>query len=353
MVVILAAAMRKQKNDRCRDFSITIKNSKDNLFINEKDVQQLLIAKNGTIKGKLLSSFNLNELERMLKTNKWIKDAELYFDNNEVLHTVIYERQPLARIFTTEGNTFYIDKDCNRMPLSERISASVPVFTGYPDNKKMNGQDSLLLFEIRNMAKFINADSFWMAQTAQVNINEERNFEMIPVVGNHLVKLGNGDNLDQKFNRLFTFYKEVLSKTGFDKYRVIDVQYAGQVVASKQAGNVKVDMAQLRKNVDKLLKDAIDTQKEIIEENDPAEKNEKPIQALTEKPLIKSDSSTAHKPDLKLSDGPVRNKPYDPNAVKTTSVSKPDPENKKMEEPKTENDIKVPKAVMPKKEEEQ
>lgn len=43
------------------------------------------------------------------------------------------------------------------------------------------------------------------------------------------------------------FYKQVLSKTGFDKYKVIDVQYKGQVVASKYAGNAKVDSVQLRK----------------------------------------------------------------------------------------------------------
>ena len=60
---------------------------------------------------------------------------------------------------------------------------------------------------------------------------------MIPVVGNHMVKLGNGENIEQKFNRLFIFYKQVLSKTGFDKYKTIDVQYAGQVVASKKDEN--------------------------------------------------------------------------------------------------------------------
>ena len=84
---------------------------------------------------------------------------------------------------------------------------------------------------------------------------------MIPVVGNHLVKLGNGENIDEKFQRLMVFYKQVLSKTGFDKYKVIDVQYKGQVVASKYAGNAKVDSVQLRKNVEKLLSSQSDAAK--------------------------------------------------------------------------------------------
>ena len=73
-----------------------------------------------------------------------------------------------------------------------------------------------------------------MAQVAQIDITPERNFEMIPVVGNHTVILGDGENMEQKFHRLFVFYKNVLSQTGFDKYKAINVQYAGQVVGVKE-----------------------------------------------------------------------------------------------------------------------
>ena len=58
--------------------------------------------------------------------------------------------------------------------------------------------------------------------------------------------------IEEKFNRLFIFYKEVLSRTGFDKYKTIDVRFAGQVIGSKSE-NPKVDSIQLRKNVEELL----------------------------------------------------------------------------------------------------
>jgi cell division protein FtsQ len=77
-------------------------------------------------------------------------------------------------------------------------------------------------------------------------------FEMIPVVGNHIIKLGNGQDIAQKFNRLFIFYKEVLSRTGFNKYKTIDVRYAGQVIGGKSE-NPKVDSVLLRKSVEKML----------------------------------------------------------------------------------------------------
>jgi hypothetical protein len=55
------------------------------------------------------------------------------------------------------------------------------------------------------------------------------------------------------------FYQQVISKTGFDKYRSIDVQYQGQVVAAKSIGP-KVDSVRFRHNVMQMLKEAREMQ---------------------------------------------------------------------------------------------
>lgn len=260
MITLLAAAMRKQKNERCKDHSIVIKGAKNNLFLDEKDVYRLLSeGAGGKIKNEPMSSFKLRKLEQLLEDNTWIKDAELYFDSKMVLRVTVTERQPVARIFTTAGKSFYIDEEEQRMPLSDKLSARVPVFTGFPDNKVLRKKDSVLLHQIRTSAQFILGDPFWNSQVAQIDITPQREFEMIPVVGNHVVKMGTGDDMEKKFHRLFVFYKGVLSKTGFDKYKTINVQYAGQVIGVKDNGS-KVDSVQLRKNVEKLLQQARELQ---------------------------------------------------------------------------------------------
>ena len=338
MLTLLIAAIGKKNHGLCRDYSITIKSRQNNFFIDEKDVQKLLVAAmNGNIKGQQVSSFNLHQLEQLLEDNDWVNDAELYFDNHDVLHVSITEREPIARIFTIAGNSFYIDSIGRKMPLSDKMSARVPVFTGFPERKIMTAKDSLLLNDVTTVAKFIYNNPFWMAQAAQIDITPERTFEMIPVVGNHIIKLGNGENIDQKLHRLFIFYKQVLSKTGFDKYKVIDVQYAGQVIGSKQPGNTKVDMVQLRKNVEKLLQDAMDAETDTNNYAKP----------LIEKPVTGNDSTTI----MHLKPTAAREtKTTGPNAMKANSVSKP----KLINKPKVTNqkpvEEKKPKAVMPKKE---
>jgi cell division protein FtsQ len=258
MLTLLIAAVGKQKKNTCKDYTINIKGNDEDLFLSKTDVLKTLkAATSGNIKGQSKKSFNLLRLENLLEENEWVKDAQLYFDNKDVLHVSVVERQPIARIFTSGGKTFYIDDEVQMMKLSGKRTAVLPVFTGFPDKKIQTKKDSVLLNDVKITAQFINKDSFWTAQVAQIDMkpsesDEGWEFEMIPVVGNHIIKLGDGHNILQKFNRLFIFYKEVLSRTGFNKYKTIDVRYAGQVIGGKSE-NPKVDSVRLRKSVENML----------------------------------------------------------------------------------------------------
>lgn len=353
MLTLLLAAISKKNKGQCREYSIEIKGAATNIFIDKKDVEQLLMkATKGSIKGQAVASFNLHELEQMLEHTTWISKAELYFDNQDVLHVTISEKVPVARIFTTAGSSFYIDSLGSRMPLSDKLSARVPVFTGFIDKKKMTANDSILLNDVRMTANYIINDPFWMSQVAQIDITTDNSFEMVPVVGNHLVKLGNGEDIDKKFHRLMVFYKQVLSKTGFDKYKVIDVQYKGQVVVSKYAGDAKIDSVQLRRNVEKLLRQSAEAENDTV------------IRAMPQNVKLEADSATAADPSLQDDKVITPEKNNSPNPLKPPSPIKPseklNPKPKennpkpvkppvKDNKPKPADKQKEPRAVMPKK----
>lgn len=259
MLTLLIAAMGKQQKELCKDYVITIEGVKtDFFFLDEAAITGLLKgAVHGNIKGQPKSSFDLQRMEQLLENNVWVKDAQLYFDNQAVLHVSVTEREPIARIFTAGGQSFYIDDKIQALPLSETTIARVPVFTGFPDKRRWSKGDSALLNDVTTMAQYINQHSFWTAQVAQIDIMacgpDCWEFDMVPVAGRHIVKLGNGEQIAQKFHRLFAFYQQVLSKTGLDHYKVVDVRFAGQVIGAKSE-NPKVDSVKVRKDVEELLK---------------------------------------------------------------------------------------------------
>lgn len=232
-MVLLVAAIRIKKNKVCQGFTIDINTSENGQwFIDKKDIVQL-VTSNGTqtIAGRPLQSFDLQKMEMRLQRDPWVRDAELYFDSRETLHIRIDEREPVARIFTVTGSSFYIDSSGEHLPLSEKLSARVPVFTGFPaDRKQLHGADSLLQVQVKQLGWFILQDQFWMSQIAQVEITPEKNFELVPTIGNHIIEFGNGNDYEKKFRRLMIFYRQVLRSTGMDRYPRINVQYAGQVI---------------------------------------------------------------------------------------------------------------------------
>ena len=312
VLVLLGAAMKYRNNKTCKGYKIDISGPSGELFIGKKEINDLLASAGaGKWEGRAIPSFDLRRMESVLEKNVWIRDAQLFFDNNGLLQVKVIEREPATRIFTESGNSFYIDSSGVQLPLSDKLPVKLPVFTDYPASGiRLHGGDSALTVQIRRLSSFIRSDPFWMAQIAQVDITGDKNFELVPTVGNHLIEFGDGSDYEQKFHRLFIFYKEVLSRTGLDKYSRIDVAYAGQVVGTKKGSEgTRYDSLQGMKNIQQLIRSAQQLQADTVRQRDlrPLERNTMTEQTLTNYDLI---------PDSSANERPAPQKAADQNARK-------------------------------------
>jgi cell division protein FtsQ len=237
-IVLLVAAVNSRNHQVCMGYDIEIKSDASMpAFIDKKDIEKVLTAnKTIVLKNKPVKAIDLGIVEARLKKEPWVKDAEIFFDNNEMLKVKIEQRQPIARIFSSSGGSFYIDSTGQRLPLSEKISARLPVFTAYPLESKKNRTpaERKLVQDVKDLSLYLLSNQFWMAQIAQIDITPAKEFEMIPTVGNHVIEFGDGTDHQEKFNKLLMFYKEVLAKTGMNKYERLKVQYENEVVGVKK-----------------------------------------------------------------------------------------------------------------------
>lgn len=235
-VFLLASGIRSKGERQCKAVDITIQGVSNNFFVDKKDIiNAITVSEAANPVGRATGSFNLKKLEAELEKNIWIQSAELFFDNNEVLKVMVQEREPIARVFCVTGNTFYIDNDLAMLPLSDKFSARLPVFTGFPsDRKVLSKADSSLLGDVRTISLALQKDSFSMAMVEQVDITAQRMFEMIPKIGNQLIVFGDATDVDAKLQKLKLFYKEIMMKAGWNNYSVINVQYKNQVVAKRK-----------------------------------------------------------------------------------------------------------------------
>jgi cell division protein FtsQ len=344
-VVLLIAATRQQAEKKCTDVIVNVKSVDGVQYISEKNILNTISGgEPEQLKGQLIKTFDLNQLEQILEKNLWIRNAELFFDNNDVLHVDITERKPIARVFAVSGETFYVDDLGEQLPTTNDQVARVPVFTSFPQiTKPLIGKDSVLLHQIKEVGMYLLNHEFWMAQVEQVNINNYE-MEMIPKLGQHTIQFGDGTNVEAKFNRLLLFYKRIMNKTGWNYYSNLDVRYDKQLVA------VRRDSAGLFKSFALAAKDSIrisnvidslqiakDTSLAVIKKDSIVELTSKTITQKPQPVSVKTQSNPSSIPVKNQNPPSVKNKPKVNN--EETDVLN---EVKKQNAPK-------PKAVMEKK----
>lgn len=274
-VVLLVAAIHKKDVQQCKGVEIEIRDINNNFFVDKKDVLNTItqITKHNPT-GEQIGNFNLRKIENELEKNVWIKSAELYFDNNALLRVLVTERQPIARVYATSGETFYLDNSLARLPISTGFSARVPVFTGFPSDKIiLSKPDSILLKDIVAISNAIQKDSFRMAMIEQVDITANRMFEMVPKIGNQIILFGDATDAEEKFDKLKLFYKEVLIKAGLNKYSVINLQYKSQIIAKKKgaediAANAMRTLELMQMIAANTANRAIDSVQTMMQDND-------------------------------------------------------------------------------------
>ena len=235
LIVLFTYAWQDKGKKKCTGVQIELVGDNTSiLFMDEMEIKSLL-AGQGVKEGVAILGLNLTTIEQSLSNIKWIKNAEIYIDNKQEVQVRIEQRVPVARIFTVSGGSFFIDSTAKQLPLKQLSVMRLPVITGFPsDQDILSKPDSTLLSHVLKLAMLIRKDSFFSAQVAQVNIASNGDLEIIPSLGDHLVLIGSIDNIEDKLNRLYTFYKKVWIQSGINSYQVLDCRFDHQIVALKK-----------------------------------------------------------------------------------------------------------------------
>lgn len=245
-LAMLGFVDQRQGALKCSGLRINIANEADHDFIDRTEVEEI-IQFDSRILGQSIGAINTGMLEKRILNNPYVKSAEVYSALDGTLHADLVQREPIVRIVNMSEEQFYIDNEGVFMPLAERYAPPVLVASGYIFNRFSEGKVHYhfhsatenggtiprIIEQVHVLATRIEADSFWSANTEQIYVNEYQELEIIPRLGSHRVLLGDTVSLDDKLERLQHFYREGLSKTGWNKYAVINLKYKNQVVCTK------------------------------------------------------------------------------------------------------------------------
>lgn len=248
VIVLLVSANQSNKSKVLKDPIIDLEVQKGVPLITESELLRVLKTNRLYREGIQKSELDILKMERFLDSLNEIQSADVFLSLGNEWHIKVKTKLPIARVVMNNENDFYIDSRQELMQLSPYSKPKILVFTGMEtvfqnqfDIDRIINNDSLKtifkLDEIYRISSYVCNDAFYDAQIVQVHYDSEDGFVLIPRVGAQKIIFGSADSeeqVKQKFEKLTTFYEDVIPYEGWEKYKSINLKFENQIVAKKK-----------------------------------------------------------------------------------------------------------------------
>ncbi len=235
--LILLSAVTRKKNSFASETSVEIAPlASGEKMLGDRDVRQnLLQAFGNTLEGTELADLEVERIERVLESDPFVDDAEVFVGQSNALHVAIRQREPILRILDNTGGNYFLDNNGAKIPTSALYTPRVLVATGNIAPYTADFQDKRrnTLKDVFALSSMLLDDPVWSTFIQQIHVNNANEFILVPLVGDQKIVLGSIKNMEDKLRRLKIFYQEGMPYAGWRTYNTISLKYNGQVVCKK------------------------------------------------------------------------------------------------------------------------
>ncbi len=221
--VLFSFSSKRNENRKVSDIIVEFENGENN-FLTHAMVYKLLIQKGDSIKNQAKSVINLYSLENNVIQNPYVEKASVFLSIDGLLKTTLKQRTPVARI-VGKNNSYYVDKEGVKIPLSTNYSARVLLVSGIDNDEDLN--------EILPLINTISTDSFLQKEVVGIEKLDTKEYQFSVRSGNYKIDFGKLIEVDIKIKKLKAFYNKTFEDKTIQNYKTINVKYHNQVVCTK------------------------------------------------------------------------------------------------------------------------
>lgn len=221
------------RTGQCRVVRVEVMDSTHIGFIRDGEVMELLRKHDLTPNNKRVKDIDTRKIEEVLLKNKLIDSVvcTIYplsdFTQTDVaVRILVWQKHPVMRILPNDATDYYVDA-AGKVYYQSTYPAYLPVATGYITQ-------ALATTALAELGSLINDDPLWKDQVQQVHVDEHGQWTLAMRVGDQEIVLGRPEHLSLKLEQLRQFYTKVNNVVGWQKYKRIDLSYAGQVIGTKR-----------------------------------------------------------------------------------------------------------------------
>ncbi|HLO91954.1 MAG TPA: hypothetical protein VK172_12390 [Lentimicrobium sp.] len=242
VVFLFVFANQKQHDVICPSFEINIVYNNAPQLIDKTTVRNLITEHGIKIKGKSVASIPATRIQKLINRNPYVKKATVSVAVNGVVKATILQRNPLVRVIDMNNNQCLIDHDGAVMPINPYFPVRLVVANGNIESTRLlsalSGQklSRKLPEDLNNIyiiAGKLEKDTLTSALIEQIYINDKKEIELIPKIGDQSIIVGDTLLLNDKLRNLKIFYSEGMKNLAWNNYKEINLKYKNQVVCSK------------------------------------------------------------------------------------------------------------------------
>lgn len=196
----------------------------ENNFLTHLMVNKLLIQSGDSIQNQAKSVINLYKLENNVTQNPYVEKASVFLTIEGMLKAIIKQRGPVARIIN-EYESYYVDKQGVKIPLSDNFSSRVLLVSGIFNDKNLE--------EILPLIHTILSDNFLQKEVVGISRSSAGEYQFAVRSGDYKINFGKLTEIDVKIKKLKAFYNKTFEDKTIQNYKTINVKYHNQVVCTK------------------------------------------------------------------------------------------------------------------------
>lgn len=232
MMVFIAFVERKGMDKTYRSMEVYVQGIRDVYFVEEAEIINLLQNEFPSLKpGITLGSISLGKIEKKVESHPFVKKAEVFKDLKGNVVVKIEQHRPVARIIRPMAAHGYISSEGLILPTSTHYTSRVLTLEGPMAEELLSLENlSSKYGDLMNLIHFIEKDDFWSAQIAGLEIDRKMNIKMYQQVGQEVVEFGRPIDIEEKFEKISLFYKEILPVKGWNSYKRVNVKYKDQII---------------------------------------------------------------------------------------------------------------------------
>ncbi len=234
LIVAVGWSRFSARTEKCRGLEngrIEVVDPDDVGFVTSEELTHELIASLGdSLTEMSYDALDLSNLQKHLNSLDKIERAEVVRLSDDHLRIRVYPMEPVARIWTN-GKSYYVNREGKTIAASSKYRIDVPQVIGRFDSLYSTTR---LLPLLDNLSKRPDFERI----ITMINATDSANILLVPAVRGHIINLGNPDNINDKLNRLQTFYRKVLPVKGWNHYDTISLKWDGQIVATRRNGKL-------------------------------------------------------------------------------------------------------------------